>query len=579
MNRTKNSISILLAFLLLFSSAAFAAEHFTPSASGNIVTVTGKVPSGQAGVPVGILVLQPGKTADEIDLDNMMESVVYFDTTFSKTGGVFRFTFTIDEEAFSGNYFIRVGSSAFLNPEETVFKYESVNEIKALIDRLKAAADFGAVNALLTEKDAGETENGTKLSLDMTFYNSEELGEEGREEVCKAIFAIRDQLDREKVVESVQTVSEAFRIGASVALFHQITKVEEAEQWLADYSDLYEIDLTKWTALSGTNKQKALEHMAKNMPFTAQTLVKGFHQGVFLANANAVLNKNDLKSCVEYFNQDGSVKVLELDLSGKYKKIDQGKLYEKLLLKKPFDSVSSFEDDFKAVLASMPNSGNDESRPAGGGSLHTGSGSTGSNVTVGQTSAPTPTPPPTRPDKFSDLNGFEWAKESIEDLFERKIISGDGSGKFYPENNTTREELVKMLVIMADVYDATAELPFNDVPKGAWFAPYIASAVQTGLVNGISSAEFGVAVNVTREDIAVLAYRTASLMRIDLPESQEAKVFSDRDSISEYAREAVTELQQAGILNGYEDASFRPKAPATRAEVAVILNGILSKAK
>ena len=47
---------------------------------------------------------------------------------------------------------------------------------------------------------------------------------------------------------------------------------------------------------------------------------------------------------------------------------------------------------------------------------------------------------------FKDLGGYEWARESIVNLYKKKIISGITSESFAPGNAVTREEFVKMLV-------------------------------------------------------------------------------------------------------------------------------------
>ena len=47
--------------------------------------------------------------------------------------------------------------------------------------------------------------------------------------------------------------------------------------------------------------------------------------------------------------------------------------------------------------------------------------------------------------------------------------------------------------------------------------------------------------------------------------------FSDDSDIMEYAKDAVYYLRANGVLGGYEDGSFKPDAPATRAEVAKVL--------
>ena len=55
--------------------------------------------------------------------------------------------------------------------------------------------------------------------------------------------------------------------------------------------------------------------------------------------------------------------------------------------------------------------------------------------------------------------------------------------------------------------------------------------------------------------------------------------FTDNDSIAPYATEAVAELVGLGIMNGYEDGSFRPRGNATRAEAAKVIWGVYNIVK
>ena len=41
-----------------------------------------------------------------------------------------------------------------------------------------------------------------------------------------------------------------------------------------------------------------------------------------------------------------------------------------------------------------------------------------------------------------------------------------------------------------------------------------------------------------------------------------------------WAYEAIEELAEKGIINGYEDGTFKPNEPITRAEVATIISRI-----
>lgn len=47
--------------------------------------------------------------------------------------------------------------------------------------------------------------------------------------------------------------------------------------------------------------------------------------------------------------------------------------------------------------------------------------------------------------------------------------------------------------------------------------------------------------------------------------------FTDQDEIGSYARDAVASVQAAGLMRGQGEGRFAPKAPITRAEVAMLL--------
>lgn len=61
----------------------------------------------------------------------------------------------------------------------------------------------------------------------------------------------------------------------------------------------------------------------------------------------------------------------------------------------------------------------------------------------------------------------------------------------------------------------------------------------------------------------------------DIKMINEKNEFSDNDDISDYAKDAVSAMQMAGILRGRDNNMFEPTANATRAEAAVVINAIL----
>lgn len=170
---------------------------------------------------------------------------------------------------------------------------------------------------------------------------------------------------------------------------------------------------------------------------------------------------------------------------------------------------------------------------------------------------------------FSDIEAVPWAAAAIEALAEKGIISGRGDNLFCPEENVTREEFVKLLVMLFRVPADTAfENKFTDADSSAWYYPYLNAAYAAGIINGKTDGSFGVGDFVTRQDAAVMLNNCIGAFSLENGEETE---FSDGGGISEYARDAVKKIKAAGIVSGYEDGSFRPLNYITRAEAAKIL--------
>lgn len=182
--------------------------------------------------------------------------------------------------------------------------------------------------------------------------------------------------------------------------------------------------------------------------------------------------------------------------------------------------------------------------------------------------------------EFDDLENHTWAKEAIKTLAERGIVSGVGNNSFAPGVYVTREQIAKMIVLSNGSFEEGKTSDFSDVPSTSWSYPYVSSAYRAGIVKGMGNGYFAPDANVKREDAVVMLYRAYSekfsgYNKENLGKELEEK-FIDVSEISDYAAEAVGILCKAGIVNGFEDGSFKPKANMTRAELAKVIFAVLS---
>ncbi len=171
---------------------------------------------------------------------------------------------------------------------------------------------------------------------------------------------------------------------------------------------------------------------------------------------------------------------------------------------------------------------------------------------------------------FADLSKAEWAREAIEKFAEAGFVDGISESEFAPEALVTREAFLKILINSFGFEMTEEECDFTDCDKNAWYYPYVAYGVKSGLVKGISEDRFGIGQPITRQDLCVMVYRAAELKGIDFKYIG-GEEFKDEDEIAEYAAEAVTELAGSGIVNGKGGGFFEPKSNASRAEAVVIM--------
>ena len=162
-----------------------------------------------------------------------------------------------------------------------------------------------------------------------------------------------------------------------------------------------------------------------------------------------------------------------------------------------------------------------------------------------------------------------WATEAVSELANIGCISGDENGLFNPGRNITREEFIKIAVTAFDMYNSDATADFTDVRQNEWYYSYIASGVESKLINGIGSGLFGVGKNISRQDASVILYRVYK--NSSRKAAGEFIGFKDAETIAEYAKEAVSELSAAGIITGMADGNFCPQNDLTRAEAAVLI--------
>ena len=180
--------------------------------------------------------------------------------------------------------------------------------------------------------------------------------------------------------------------------------------------------------------------------------------------------------------------------------------------------------------------------------------------------------PPAESDvRFTDLGNHAWAADAINTLAEKGIIKGTSETTFAPAKNITRADFALLLVRAFEKESDNTE-NFADVSESDYFAKELAVARNTGLVGGIGDNKYAPKNAITRQDMMLIVYRALKSEGVEF-ETGEVE-YEDFADVPDYAKEAVSALIGAGLVNGKNNL-IAPKDNTTRAEVAVLLKRVL----
>ena len=172
---------------------------------------------------------------------------------------------------------------------------------------------------------------------------------------------------------------------------------------------------------------------------------------------------------------------------------------------------------------------------------------------------------------FTDVSTSDWFYDDVAFVYENGLFSGTDSRSFSPNASMTRAMLVTVLYRLEGEPTVTGRSSFTDVRSGAYYEKSVIWAAANGIVTGTDSTSFSPDAKVTREQLAAILYRYAQYRKLDTDASARLNSFTDADSVSAYASEALGWAVSEGLING-ASGKLMPKGDATRAQVAAILH-------
>lgn len=178
---------------------------------------------------------------------------------------------------------------------------------------------------------------------------------------------------------------------------------------------------------------------------------------------------------------------------------------------------------------------------------------------------------------FVDVKESDWFYNDVMFVYSKGIMSGTGDTTFEPNTVTSRAMFAAVAWRIENMPAAKNTAIFTDVENATWYTKAVAWAYENGIASGFGDGTFRPNEFLTREQLAVFLYKYAEYKGYDLTITGNIDTFSDKDSVSPWANDAVTWAVQNKFIAGKDGNKLDPKGYATRAEFAAIVHRFIEK--
>lgn len=174
---------------------------------------------------------------------------------------------------------------------------------------------------------------------------------------------------------------------------------------------------------------------------------------------------------------------------------------------------------------------------------------------------------------FIDVPAGAWYEDGVRYVYQNGLMAGTSATTFGPDVTTTRGMIATILWRLEGSPQVDYAMAFDDVAANSWYAEAIRWAASEGIVSGYGDGKFGPDDIITREQMAAMLYRYAQYKGYDVSVGEDTNILSytDFEDLSEYAIPAMQWAVGAGIISGTSESTLGPRGNASRAQVAVIL--------
>lgn len=183
--------------------------------------------------------------------------------------------------------------------------------------------------------------------------------------------------------------------------------------------------------------------------------------------------------------------------------------------------------------------------------------------------------------EFNDMKKH-WAKDYVNNMGSRMVVTGIGSNNYAPERDLTRGEFAAIIVRALGLEPGMGSSNFGDVVEKDMYSGYIKTAAEHGIITGYPDGNFRPNDIITREQAMTIIARTMKItgLKSGLTTGEVGELlnrFADASKVSSYARDSIEACVNTGVVTGINADTISPTTNITRVEAAVMVERLLKK--
>ena len=175
---------------------------------------------------------------------------------------------------------------------------------------------------------------------------------------------------------------------------------------------------------------------------------------------------------------------------------------------------------------------------------------------------------------FEDVPAGAWYETAVRYAYLHDIMEGMSATTFQPNGTLSRAMAVQIFYNLEgqpDISNENLGYPYEDVNAQAWYCDAVYWARITGVATGYGDGTFQPTDSITRQEFAQMLYNYAKYKGYDLSVEGDLSQFPDSGSVANWAETAMSWANGNKLINGHDDGTIDAAGIGTRAQAASIL--------